>query len=242
MIYSRLNVQIATLSKLNHKNLVNLVGYCNEDRTPFTRMMVFEYAPNGSLHDHLIHGMQQHLSWGDRKRIAMGIAYCLDYIHNLDPPVVLKNLELDSILLTDDYAAKISSIDNIRTVKTSGDPGNNVYQYGILLLQMISGRLEGSELLIACVSDFFNGVKPAMKDLIDPMVINTLREEEEQLVSEILGVAKDCVNPDPKKRPASVRDVVERMREITQIKPDGATPKLSPLWWAELEIISTEEN
>lgn len=205
-------------------------------------MMVFEYAPNGSLHDHLIHGMQQHLSWGDRKRIAMGIAYCLDYIHNLDPPVVLKNLELDSILLTDDYAAKISSIDNIRTVKTSGDPGNNVYQYGILLLQMISGRLEGSELLIACVSDFFNGVKPAMKDLIDPMVINTLREEEEQLVSEILGVAKDCVNPDPKKRPASVRDVVERMREITQIKPDGATPKLSPLWWAELEIISTEEN
>lgn len=39
---------------MNHKNFVNLIGYCEEDE-PFTRMMVFEYAPNGSLSEHL-HG------------------------------------------------------------------------------------------------------------------------------------------------------------------------------------------
>ncbi|XP_047320234.1 protein MALE DISCOVERER 2-like [Impatiens glandulifera] len=44
-------VQIATLSRVNHKNFVNLIGFCEEDQ-PFTRMMVFEYAPNRTLFEH----------------------------------------------------------------------------------------------------------------------------------------------------------------------------------------------
>lgn len=45
--------QIDTLSKVNHKNFVNLIGYCEEEEEPFTRMLVFEYAPNGTLFEHL---------------------------------------------------------------------------------------------------------------------------------------------------------------------------------------------
>lgn len=44
--------QIDTLSKVNHKNFVSLLGFCEEE-DPFTRMMVFEYAPNGTLFEHL---------------------------------------------------------------------------------------------------------------------------------------------------------------------------------------------
>jgi hypothetical protein len=40
--------------RINHKNFINLLGYCEEE-VPFTRMMVFEYATNGSLFEHL-HG------------------------------------------------------------------------------------------------------------------------------------------------------------------------------------------
>ena len=47
-------LQIDTLSRVNHKNFTNLIGYCDEEE-PFTRMMVFEYAPNGLLFEHL-HG------------------------------------------------------------------------------------------------------------------------------------------------------------------------------------------
>ena len=47
-------LQIETLSRVNHKNFVNLLGYC-EEVEPFTRMMVFEYAPSGTLFEHL-HG------------------------------------------------------------------------------------------------------------------------------------------------------------------------------------------
>jgi len=46
--------QIETLSKVNHKNFVKLMGYC-EEKNPFTRMMIFDYAPNGTLFEHL-HG------------------------------------------------------------------------------------------------------------------------------------------------------------------------------------------
>lgn len=42
------------MSRVNHKNFVNLIGYC-EEAEPFNRMMVFEYAPNGTLFEHL-HG------------------------------------------------------------------------------------------------------------------------------------------------------------------------------------------
>lgn len=47
-------LQITSLSKVSHKNFMNLLGYCEEDN-PFTRAMVFEYAPNGTLFEHL-HG------------------------------------------------------------------------------------------------------------------------------------------------------------------------------------------
>ncbi|MQL76459.1 hypothetical protein Taro_008858 [Colocasia esculenta] len=49
---SQFRKKIATLSKVNHKNFVNLLGYCL-DEEPFTRMMVFEYAPHGTLFEHL---------------------------------------------------------------------------------------------------------------------------------------------------------------------------------------------
>ena len=54
MTESPLLDQITSLSKVSHKNFMNLLGYCEED-TPFTRAMVFEYAPNGTLFEHL-HG------------------------------------------------------------------------------------------------------------------------------------------------------------------------------------------
>uniref|UniRef100_A0A6N2L4Z4 Protein kinase domain-containing protein n=1 Tax=Salix viminalis TaxID=40686 RepID=A0A6N2L4Z4_SALVM len=76
--------KIDTLSKMNHKNFVNLIGFCEENE-PFTRMMVFEYAPNGTLFEHLHIKEAEHLDWGMRLRIAMGIAYCLEYMHQLTP-------------------------------------------------------------------------------------------------------------------------------------------------------------
>ncbi|XLR46151.1 hypothetical protein S83_030811 [Arachis hypogaea] len=68
--------KIDSLSRVNHKNFVNLIGYCEEEE-PFTRMMVLEYAPNGCLFEHLHVREVERLKWSERMRIIMGTAYCL---------------------------------------------------------------------------------------------------------------------------------------------------------------------
>ncbi|KDP45772.1 hypothetical protein JCGZ_17379 [Jatropha curcas] len=234
--------KVDTLSKMNHKNFINLIGYCEEDE-PFTRMMVFEYAPNGTLFEHLHIKEAEHLDWGMRLRIAMGVAYCLDYMHQLTPPIIHENLQSSSIYLTEDYAAKISDFsywnDITRkmavmepTKPPSIDSESNVYSFGLILYEMITGRIPYAD----CISDFLTEQK-SLGGIVDP----TLKYFKEDELEKLGSVIKNCIHPDVKPR-STMREVVTKLKEITTMEPDGATPKLSPLWWAELEIMSTEET
>ncbi|XP_011001758.1 PREDICTED: inactive receptor-like serine/threonine-protein kinase At2g40270 isoform X2 [Populus euphratica] len=244
--------KIETLSKVNHKNFVNLIGYCEEEE-PFTRMMVFEYAPNGTLFEHLHIKESEHLDWGMRLRIAMGMAYCLEHMHQLNPPIAHSNLTSSVISLTEDYASKISdftfSNDIIANeMELSGKklpdmplalPESNVYNFGVLLFEMVTGRLPYSVDNVSLedwASDYLRGYQP-LREKVDP----TLDSFEEEKLERIGEVIKSCVHPDPKQRP-TMREVTGRLREITTLTPDAAIPKLSPLWWAELEILSTEAS
>ncbi|XP_021805613.1 probable inactive receptor-like protein kinase At3g56050 [Prunus avium] len=242
--------KIKTLSKVSHKNFVSLIGYCEEEE-PFTRMMVFEYAPNGTLFEHLHIKEAEHLDWIMRMRIAMGVAYCLDYMHQLNPPIAHNNLNSSSVQLTEDYAPKVSeySFWNETAEAEKESPGiklfntpsanreSNVYSFGVILFEMVTGRLpysvdNGS--LEDWASDYLRGEQP-LKEMVDP----TLESFQEEQLDRIGEVIRSCVHPDPKQRPP-MREVSARLREITGISPDGATPKLSPLWWAELELLSPD--
>ncbi|KAK8697982.1 hypothetical protein V6N13_114114 [Hibiscus sabdariffa] len=244
--------KIEALSKVNHKNFVNLIGYC-EENLPFTRMMVFEYVPNGSLFEHLHIQEAEHLDWGMRLRIAMGIAYCLEHMHQLIPPIVNKNLQSYSVYLTEDYATKISDfsfLNNATAAKvgsttmellesTPADAESNVYSFGVILFEMITGRIpysvdNGS--LADWASDYLKR-DPPLKYMVDP----TLKFLQEEDLEKLFEVFKTCVNPNPKERP-TMREVAAKLKEITAMGPDGATPKLSPLWWVELEILSTDPS
>ncbi|XP_008794242.1 protein MALE DISCOVERER 1-like isoform X2 [Phoenix dactylifera] len=245
---SQFRKKIMMLSKVNNKNFINLLGYC-EEVEPFTRMMVFEYAPNGTLFEHLHVREAEHLDWAMRLRIAMGIAYCLEHMHQLNPPFILRNLDSTTIYLTDDYAAKISDLGFWNEAKgTASVPGNSgtlapmsdvesiVYRFGIILLEILSGRLPFSEdgPLERWASCYSNGEKP-LKDMMDPSLVSF----HEESVSALCEVIRSCTNLDPSERP-TMAEVASRLRDITGILPDGATPKVSPLWWAELEIITSE--
>ncbi|XP_015874563.3 inactive receptor-like serine/threonine-protein kinase At2g40270 isoform X1 [Ziziphus jujuba] len=242
--------KIETLSKVNHKNFVNLIGFCEDDK-PFTRMMVFEYAPNGTLFEHLHVKEAEHLDWGMRLRIAMGMAYCLDYMHQLTPPAVHKDLHSSSVYLTEDYAAKISDFrfwnevtaakmasPTMNKLETSpADMESNIYSFGVILFEMITGRIPYSEnnfSLANWATDYLKGEHP-LSEMVDP----TLKSFQEEELEKLIEVIKDCVLPDPKQR-LTMTEITSRLKEITAMDPHGATPKLSPLWWAELEIMSTE--
>ena len=244
--------KIDILSRVNHKNFVNLIGYCEEDE-PFTRMMVFEYAPNGNLFEHLHIEEMEHLDWNSRIRIVMGTAYCLQYMHHeLNPPVSHPNLTSASIFLTDDYAAKIAEIcfwaESIRKPKNSSDddkehsvlppladPETNVYSFGVMLLEIISGKLQNSEehgSLLYWASAYLNENR---SNMVDP-TLKSFKNEELDVLCEVI---KDCIQEDPRQRP-TMKDVTNKLREVIPITPNQAVPRLSPLWWAELEILSVE--
>ncbi|XP_020228190.1 probable inactive receptor-like protein kinase At3g56050 isoform X2 [Cajanus cajan] len=247
---SEFRKKIDTLSKVNHKNYVNLLGHCEEDE-PFTRMMVFEYAPNGTLFEHLHIKEAEHLDWVTRLRAAMGMAYCLQHLHQMDPPLTLSNLNSSSVQLTDDYAAKIADLsfsNEIASAVIKSTAGKhtdttlacNVYSFGVILLEMVTGRLpysvnnDGS--LDDWASRYLQGDQP-LREMVDP----TLASFQEQQVEQVAALIKSCVHPDQKQRP-TMKEVCVRLREITKITPEAATPKLSPLWWAELEISSVDAS
>ncbi|KAK4491587.1 hypothetical protein RD792_002340 [Penstemon davidsonii] len=245
--------KIDSLSRINHKNFLNLIGYCEEDE-PFTRMMVFEYAPNGTLFEHLHDEEVEHLDWSTRMRIIMGTAYCLQYMHDLNPPVAHFNLTSKEILLTDDYAAKIGDIrfwaELIAKSKHTGenesehselpplaDVDTNVHSFGILLLEIISGKHIYSEEeghLTNWAAHYLNDNK-TISYLIDP----TLKSFKDNEVGIVCEVIQSCIQQDARKRPA-MKEVIQKLRQVIDISPEAATPRLSPLWWAELEILSAE--
>ncbi|KAL1535485.1 non-specific serine/threonine protein kinase [Salvia divinorum] len=234
---SQFRKKIDSLSKVNHKNFVSLLGFC-EEQVPFTRMIVFEYAPNGTLFEHIHIKEAEHLDWTTRLRIAMGIAYCLEHMHQLTPPLAHKNLTSSCIYLTEDYAAKVSDVafwDDGAAAKRQTDPHSNVYSFAVILFEMITGRLPytaGSDSLEDWASDYLRGTQP-LREMVDP-TLGTYREDQVQEIGELIRWCAD-------KRP-SMKEVCTRLRVITRIGPDEAVPKLSPLWWAELEILSTEAN
>ncbi|KAK8970045.1 putative LRR receptor-like serine/threonine-protein kinase MRH1 [Platanthera guangdongensis] len=251
----RFREKIDALSNVNHKNFVNLLGYCSEDK-PFMRMMVYEYAPNGTLFEHLHVKEFEHLDWATRMRIVMGIAYCLQFMHHeLYPPIIIHELQSNSVYLTDDYAAKICdrstwkeiSRERCKSTDHDLDPsespdicrGSNVRSFGILMLEIISGRLAFSEehgSILRWATEFLND-KYNIKCLVD----RSLKSFKNNELEAICEVIRDCICQDREDRP-TMKEVAVRLSNSLGITPDAAVPKLSPLWWAELEILSAEAN
>jgi len=232
--------KVEALSKVNHKNLMNLVGYC-EDEKPFIRMMVFEYVSNGSLFERLHVKEAEHLDWQSRLRIVMGVVYCLGYRHQQNAPVTLRNLNSSCIYLTEDNAAKVSDISfgvgkkEDEDEDDAPDEYNTVYKFALLLLETISGRRPYSEddgLLVLWAHRYLNGVSPVM-GMVDP-TLNSVPEEHVRAFSELIRL---CISEDRRQRP-TMAELTKRMQEITGITQDQAIPRKSALWWAELEIIT----
>lgn len=182
----------------------------------------------------------EHLDWSMRLRIAMGMAYCLEHMHQLIPPLAHRNLTSSSVYLTEDYAAKISDFifwDDNSTAQRERSLQCNIYNFGVVLFEMVTGKLPysaGSDSHEDWASDYLTGDQP-LRDMVDP----TLRTYGEEQLQQIGDLIRLCATPIPRNRP-SMKEVSARLREITGITPDGAVPRLSPLWWAELEILSTE--
>ncbi|CAL5419941.1 unnamed protein product [Camellia sinensis] len=132
-------MELEILCNIRHSNIVNLLGYCAEMGE---RLLVYEFMPHGTLHDHL-HGGLSPLNWGLRLKIAMQASKGLEYLHNeVVPPIVHRDVKSSNILLDADWGARIADFrlltPNDRDLNR--DMKDDIYNFGIVLLEILSGR------------------------------------------------------------------------------------------------------
>ncbi|CAL0323323.1 unnamed protein product [Lupinus luteus] len=100
--------EVRYLSSIQHRNLVILIGYCQENNLQF---LVYEYVPNGSVSSHLYGAGQQSqekLEFKHRLSIAQGAAKGLAHLHSLSPCLVHKDFKTANVLVDENFIAKVA--------------------------------------------------------------------------------------------------------------------------------------
>ncbi|GMP63443.1 hypothetical protein CsSME_00025135 [Camellia sinensis var. sinensis] len=110
--------EIELLSRVHHKNIVSLVGFCFEQDE---QMLVYEYIPNGTLRESLLGKSGIRLDWMRRLRIALGSARGLQYLHELaNPTIIHRDVKTNNILLDERLNAKVADF-GLSKSKAIGD-------------------------------------------------------------------------------------------------------------------------
>ncbi|CAO2819909.1 unnamed protein product [Amaranthus hypochondriacus] len=253
--------EVADLARLNHENAAKLLGYCRES-PPFTRMLVLEYASNGTLYEHLhsmfADGEGCQLSWTRRMKIIIGIARGLRYFHTeLDPPFTISELNSNAVYLTEDFSPKLVDFESWKTIiarseKNSSaidgtgslcvlprsiqarhlDLKGNVYAFGVLLLEIVSGRppfCKETGSLVDWAREYLE-VAELMPNIVDKQ----LKHFEHEDLKVVCEAAILCLNPEPIKRPL-MHDLCTLLESRIDLSL-SAELRSSSLAWAELAL------
>ncbi|XP_073099538.1 leucine-rich repeat receptor protein kinase HPCA1 isoform X2 [Elaeis guineensis] len=189
--------EIETLSRVHHRNLVSLVGFCFDQGE---QMLVYEYVPNGSLKESLSGKSGIRLDWKKRLWVALGAARGLTYLHELaNPRIVHRDIKSNNILLDNHLNAKVSDFGLSKpigdenkgyiTTQVKGTMGyldpeyymtqqltekSDVYSFGVLLLELVTARrpIERGRHVVREVRAAIDKSKElcGLHDLVDPII------------------------------------------------------------------------
>ncbi|XP_015578597.1 proline-rich receptor-like protein kinase PERK13 isoform X2 [Ricinus communis] len=225
--------EVEIISRVHHRHLVSLVGYCISDRE---RLLLYEFLPNNTLEHHL-HGTPV-LDWPQRLKIAIGSAKGLAYLHeDCNPKIIHRDIKSANILLDDNFEAQVADFGLARlndttqthvSTRVMGTFGylapeyassgkltdrSDVYSFGVVLLELITGRKPVDSTQPLGDESLVEWARPQLiraMETGDLSNIVDLRLEKHYVESEVIRMietAAACVRHSAPKRPRMVQVV-----------------------------------
>ncbi|KAG8380230.1 hypothetical protein BUALT_Bualt07G0171700 [Buddleja alternifolia] len=225
---------VSEISRLNHPNVTELVGYCSEHGQ---HLLVYEFHKNGSLHEflHLSDEFSKPLTWNSRVKIALGTARALEYLHEVcSPSVIHKNFKSANILLDVELNPHLSDCGLASLVhepdQASGYSApevtmagqytinSDVYSFGVVMLELLTGRKpfddsrpRNEQSLVRWATPQLHDID-ALSKMVDP-ALNGLYPVKS--LSRFADVIALCVQPEPEFRPP-MSEVVQALVRLVQ--------------------------
>ncbi|XP_021890474.1 L-type lectin-domain containing receptor kinase IX.1-like [Carica papaya] len=217
--------EVKIISRLRHRNLVQLIGWCHE-KSEF--LLVYEFLPNGSLDTHLF-GSKTMLTWPMRYKIAQGLASALLYLHEeWEQCVVHRDIKSSNVMLDSYFNAKLGDFGLARLVDhelgsqttvlagtmgylapecvTTGKASkeSDIYSFGVVALEIACGRKpvepraeESKVRLIEWVWNLYGE-----GNLLEAVDYRLERDFDERQIECLMTIGLWCCHPDYTMRPS----------------------------------------
>ncbi|XP_050226006.1 probable LRR receptor-like serine/threonine-protein kinase At1g56140 [Mercurialis annua] len=261
---SQFVTEIATISAVQHRNLVKLHGCCIEGNN---RLLVYEFHENRSLDQALFGERCLNLDWPTRYEICLGVARGLAYLHEESRlRIVHRDVKASNILLDSDLTPKISDFglaklyDEKQThisTRVAGTIGYlapeyamrglltekaDVFAFGVVALEVATGRpnsdpSQEEEKIYLLEWAWHLHESNREKELVDPKLL----EFDEEEVTRLIGVALLCTQTSPALRPAMSR-AVAMLSGDTEIGTVSSKPGYLTGWKFEDSSFMSDGN
>ncbi|KAH6557537.1 hypothetical protein KP509_1Z107700 [Ceratopteris richardii] len=242
--------ELEILSRLHHRNLVSLIGFCDDEGE---QMLIYEFMENGTLRDHLNATSKSPLGFARRIQIALGSAKGILYLHTeANPPLIHRDIKATNILLDQKLAPKVADFGlsklapapelegaaagQVEMTLVKGTPGyidpeyflshkltdrSDVYSFGVVLLELLTGQHPISKGKNLVREAYMAYEAGMILSVVDP----SMGPYPAQCLEPFVHLAFQCCMDETDSRP-SMAEVVRELERIWSMLPGESSSSI----------------